>query len=249
MDLQYSSDSDSDTQEALRPPPESFLLKYSETPVFRRKETPSKRTTHVFLHIPLSNEQHALLHSLARKFWDELSRRCVLDESATLLETLFDELTDTARSLHISLSYNLTFENDQKLGEFISLLEEKLSLKTPLEVGFSGETRLLPSLDRSKQFVALMVDQETRNKLESTVELINHHIPGKRDGVNNMPYSPDFLHCTIGEIHQKDVQFSAHLQPVTLAAASVMASQGRSKTPLHQKDAGEARKKPAQQAT
>ncbi|KAG7758899.1 hypothetical protein KL911_000036 [Ogataea haglerorum] len=237
MDLQYSSDSESDPQEPLKPPPESFLLKYAETPVFRRKGTPTRRTSHISLHIPLSGEQHALLHSLVQKFWNELCRQCVLDESATLQETLFDELTEAARSLHISLSYNLTFENDEKLREFISLLEEKLPLKTPLKVGFSGEIRLLPSLDRSKQFVALMVDQETRNSLRSTVELINDHVPGNRDGDNNIPYSPDLLHCTIGEVHQKDLQFSAHLQPVTLAAASIVASQGRSKTPLHQKQA------------
>ncbi|KAG7886383.1 hypothetical protein KL938_000036 [Ogataea parapolymorpha] len=247
MDLQYSSDSESDTQEPLKPP-ESFLFKYSETPVFRRKETSTKRTSHIYLHIPLSDEQYALLHSLAQKFWDELSQRCVLNESVTLQETLFDELTDTPKTLHISLSYNLTFEDDQKLRQFIALLEENLPLRTPLMVGFSGEIRLLPSLDKSKQFVALIVDQETRNKLRSTVELINHHVPGNRDGDNNIRYDPDLLHCTIGEIHQKDLQFSAHLQPVTLAAASVIASQGRRKTPLHQKEArGE--KKPTQQAT
>ncbi|KAH3665425.1 hypothetical protein OGAPHI_003609 [Ogataea philodendri] len=232
MDLQYASDSEDESVSPLKPPPPNLYLKYSKQWTFQRKSGICRKTAFIYLNIQPHPQEYHLLQNLANKTWQQVQKLYVVDNASFNDHFLYDNLTQTYNNLHISLSYNLSFEDEDQFNQFVNTFQSNSTKPVPAEITFSGIVKLLPNLDGSKCFISLMLSEDSQKQLKKTVELINANIPPFKDGFHNQLYSPEYLHCTIGEIRHKDLDLQWQSEPISLRATSCLISNGIKETPL-----------------
>lgn len=212
--VQYSSsDSEDDTfnlplkKQKLQQPPPIILQKFSKIPL---KITKKNRKNGILLNQELNEISFIYIQFVPdEKFLckvndtiniinQTLNTQVGINSNMTYIKNLcINPLTLNANTLHISLCYNFHMKKNEldNLTKNISTDSEIKKIKFPLSLKFENQVKLFPNEDKSKYFVAFVLDKSSRDIVQPIVDYINSH------NLNVKKYDVNSLHTSIAEIN------------------------------------------------